>query len=434
MWGLIKQGWKCKDCGISAHRLCKDRVVIECRSKRGITRQTSNSGNELIRNRSASNRSSMRKNTVFKQKATQTDNYEDIFMSDESGTSTEDNISNNNLFNSSNNHNSFDNNTASSSCETFLSSKTSENYSEHSQTVSQRSNRYRRHKKSPKRRKSLPPQSSSNDEPHLVTLIPRGPLICSNSENLESWLPERLFNQSNYLNNTQKQNNPSPLTITNPTLNLKNSIDKTNCEINDKKFNTDKNLNSITTLEELEVDSRESIFFRKSRLVKPIIKDQKSVKINNNQTPVSFATSNLELCKNIGSGSFINSKLGSCLIEGFGNTSSLLKAEDLSGMTHVNSDDKETPTKISCPILANTYRYNKISPKNQVKFAESSSKNECFKKSPGTRMRIESDYDINDFIGDFKEENYVGGMYSSNDEDNDVFIKKLKEEANVSIF
>ena len=49
-------------------------------------------------------------------------------------------------------------------------------------------------------------------------------------------------------------------------------------------------------------------------------------------------------------------------------------------------------------------------------------------------MRIESDYDINDFIGDFKEENYVGGMYSSNDEDNDVFIKKLKEEANVSIF
>ncbi|KAI8788025.1 ras guanyl-releasing protein 3 isoform X1 [Biomphalaria glabrata] len=33
LWGLIKQGWKCKDCGINAHRHCKDQVVMECRSK-----------------------------------------------------------------------------------------------------------------------------------------------------------------------------------------------------------------------------------------------------------------------------------------------------------------------------------------------------------------------------------------------------------------
>ncbi|KAJ8308168.1 hypothetical protein KUTeg_013042 [Tegillarca granosa] len=31
-WGLIKQGWKCKDCGINAHKHCKDLVVMECRS------------------------------------------------------------------------------------------------------------------------------------------------------------------------------------------------------------------------------------------------------------------------------------------------------------------------------------------------------------------------------------------------------------------
>ncbi|XP_022097290.1 ras guanyl-releasing protein 3-like [Acanthaster planci] len=34
LWGLIKQGVKCKVCGINAHKHCKDRLVIECRSKK----------------------------------------------------------------------------------------------------------------------------------------------------------------------------------------------------------------------------------------------------------------------------------------------------------------------------------------------------------------------------------------------------------------
>lgn len=33
LWGLIKQGWKCKECGINAHKHCKDLVVMECRLK-----------------------------------------------------------------------------------------------------------------------------------------------------------------------------------------------------------------------------------------------------------------------------------------------------------------------------------------------------------------------------------------------------------------
>ncbi|XP_052275428.1 ras guanyl-releasing protein 3-like isoform X4 [Dreissena polymorpha] len=36
LWGLIKQGWKCKDCGINAHKHCKDLVVMECRSKTSV--------------------------------------------------------------------------------------------------------------------------------------------------------------------------------------------------------------------------------------------------------------------------------------------------------------------------------------------------------------------------------------------------------------
>ncbi|XP_076816522.1 RAS guanyl-releasing protein 2-like [Clavelina lepadiformis] len=33
LWGLMKQGWKCKDCGINCHKHCKDRIVQECRQK-----------------------------------------------------------------------------------------------------------------------------------------------------------------------------------------------------------------------------------------------------------------------------------------------------------------------------------------------------------------------------------------------------------------
>jgi hypothetical protein len=99
---LIKQGWKCKDCGINAHRVCKDRIVIECRSKRNysIPRQISNSStggggssqsilSSSIRNRSISNRSSTRgEHPKLKQKATQTEIYDDLFVSDEESISS----------------------------------------------------------------------------------------------------------------------------------------------------------------------------------------------------------------------------------------------------------------------------------------------------------------------------------------------------------
>ncbi|XP_078482474.1 uncharacterized protein LOC100175460 isoform X1 [Ciona intestinalis] len=33
LWGLVKQGWKCKGCGINCHKHCKERIVQECRPK-----------------------------------------------------------------------------------------------------------------------------------------------------------------------------------------------------------------------------------------------------------------------------------------------------------------------------------------------------------------------------------------------------------------
>uniref|UniRef100_A0A914QMX5 Phorbol-ester/DAG-type domain-containing protein n=1 Tax=Panagrolaimus davidi TaxID=227884 RepID=A0A914QMX5_9BILA len=34
LWGLIRQGHKCKDCGLVVHECCKDSAVAECRRKR----------------------------------------------------------------------------------------------------------------------------------------------------------------------------------------------------------------------------------------------------------------------------------------------------------------------------------------------------------------------------------------------------------------
>ncbi|CAI4223592.1 unnamed protein product [Auanema sp. JU1783] len=33
LWGLIRQGWKCKDCGLSVHGYCKANAVAECRRR-----------------------------------------------------------------------------------------------------------------------------------------------------------------------------------------------------------------------------------------------------------------------------------------------------------------------------------------------------------------------------------------------------------------
>ncbi|XP_043918309.1 RAS guanyl-releasing protein 1-like isoform X2 [Protopterus annectens] len=42
LWGVIKQGYKCRDCGMNCHKQCKDLVVIECK-KRSKTITSDNS-------------------------------------------------------------------------------------------------------------------------------------------------------------------------------------------------------------------------------------------------------------------------------------------------------------------------------------------------------------------------------------------------------
>nr|QCT83299.1 Ras guanyl-releasing protein 1 [Channa argus x Channa maculata] len=37
LWGVIKQGYKCKDCGMNCHKLCKDQVAFECKKNTKVT-------------------------------------------------------------------------------------------------------------------------------------------------------------------------------------------------------------------------------------------------------------------------------------------------------------------------------------------------------------------------------------------------------------
>ncbi|XP_076017785.1 RAS guanyl-releasing protein 1-like [Genypterus blacodes] len=37
LWGVIKQGYRCRDCGMNCHKLCKDQVAFECKKNAKVT-------------------------------------------------------------------------------------------------------------------------------------------------------------------------------------------------------------------------------------------------------------------------------------------------------------------------------------------------------------------------------------------------------------
>ncbi|XP_069008163.1 RAS guanyl-releasing protein 1-like [Embiotoca jacksoni] len=40
LWGVIKQGYRCRDCGMNCHKLCKDQVAFECKKNAKVTSAT----------------------------------------------------------------------------------------------------------------------------------------------------------------------------------------------------------------------------------------------------------------------------------------------------------------------------------------------------------------------------------------------------------
>ncbi|KAI1694472.1 rasGEF domain-containing protein [Ditylenchus destructor] len=47
LWGLIRQGFKCKDCGLVVHEACKDVAVVECRLKNSATQNGTTAGTTI---------------------------------------------------------------------------------------------------------------------------------------------------------------------------------------------------------------------------------------------------------------------------------------------------------------------------------------------------------------------------------------------------
>ncbi|CAF0766934.1 unnamed protein product [Rotaria sordida] len=195
LWGLIKQGWKCKDCGINAHRHCKDQVVMECRQKRQHPVNKQGSVGD-----SRPSRSSFRIRKTRKQKGTQTEDLNFSSTSSSSATS-----------------------------ESYTSSSDDEQQLiNHDKTIHQHHQWHLRQPSSLKHRK--PNLSDSNDEyyythppspqqqlttnnnnvsvntiPIAQQLIPRGPLICSDS--FEKW-NDRCF--------TWNRSSPLPTLLSSP--------------------------------------------------------------------------------------------------------------------------------------------------------------------------------------------------------------------------
>jgi hypothetical protein len=255
LWGLIKQGWKCKDCGINAHRECRHRVVMECRPKStssshhnrtSIQRQISDS--QGIRSQP-----SFRKTTPLKQKSTQTEcavgnQYDDIFLSDDSITSNEDisaigsNLRLHPQYEDLH-FGSFESNTNIKSNDHTDQSPSS------SMNLLKPSGR-RRNKKLSKRRKSLPSQGSSNEETHQAPLIPRGPLICSNSEHFGNWLPDKLSNNQVHITSITSTTTTTTNAMTNTT-EFNPKLSNTSSPIKKPKAdstNKDNNLNNLSTI------------------------------------------------------------------------------------------------------------------------------------------------------------------------------------------
>mgnify|MGYP002377865086 FL=1 len=178
LWGLIKQGWKCKDCGINAHRHCKDQVVMECRQKRPHTVNKQGSVTD-----SRPSRNSFRIRKTRKQKATQT---EDINFSSSTSSATSESCTS-----SSDDEHPHQHSLDKSTHHNYWHLRKPSSLKRRKQILSDSNDDYYyTHPPSPQQASSLTTittvnSSTSTNILPIQQLIPRGPLICSDS--FEKW-------------------------------------------------------------------------------------------------------------------------------------------------------------------------------------------------------------------------------------------------------
>ena len=490
--------------------------MIECRSKRNFSlpRQASTSGAEKV-----SSRSSNRDHPKLKQKGTQTETYDELFMSDDSMTSNEDTgtskQSSNTLFSS----NTLIDNNSDDWAYDSVKANAGSNTLEHI-TASSRANRPNAYKKPPKRRKSLPSQCSTNDEPHTVTLIPRGPLICSNLENLESWLPDRLFassvsstsallkensgctappnaqnNNSILINDNSKTNESFNTSIdinsegackrgmnsNSASISLNSNSDSSNANNAEIYSSSNSTASSVTAgcADSGEKSSIQSLPVQNCVTAIKILTDlseldaaagkknktqslssSKFMSIKPPRLVITNTNTNTTISSSLCSNPFVIEENASVCVDKSGsesfykNKTNNINIAGYTGLNYNSSRYSQTSNLGSGSMVGSSFsannrsRYSKISnlKKNssstststtsltakpvEASFKQAKLESSVDKKIPISmnRNRIESDCDLNFIIEAGQNDHLNESIYSSNDEDNDVFIKyKLKE-------
>ncbi|CAF1361695.1 unnamed protein product [Rotaria sordida] len=220
LWGLIKQGWKCKDCGINAHRHCKDQVVMECRQKRQNPVNKQGSVTDA-----RSSRNSFRIRKTRKQKATQT---EDMNFSTSSSSATSESCTSSSDDEQQQQQQQQQINDKSTHHHYFHLRKPSSSLKRRKQILSDSNDDYYyTHPPSPKQTCSLTTITTTNSSTSTniippQQLIPRGPLIGSDS--FEKW-NDRCFIKNRQL---PLSSSPAPTisTTISETTNLKEDLDE----------------------------------------------------------------------------------------------------------------------------------------------------------------------------------------------------------------
>ncbi|CAM4909434.1 unnamed protein product [Rotaria socialis] len=228
LWGLIKQGWKCKDCGINAHRHCKDQVVMECRQKRPnpVNKQGSVTDARL-------SRSSFRIRKTRKQKGTQT---EDMNFSSSTSSATSESCASSS--DDEHHHHHHHHQQQQQQQQPSLDKSTHHHYFHLRKPSSLKGRKqvlsdsnddyYYTHPPSPQQTCSLTTITTTNSATSVNTvptqqLIPRGPLICSNS--FEKW-NDRCFAKNRQLPTTAlSPTMPISSTATSETTILQQNLD-----------------------------------------------------------------------------------------------------------------------------------------------------------------------------------------------------------------
>lgn len=279
-------------------------------------------------------------------------------------------------------------------------------------------------------------------------LIPRGPLICSNIENLENYrIPsERSF----YPNNNN--NNPN----NNPILSNKYKLPVSNNFNNTESSNSSLEYTGTSNYLTNNYDFKTKTHIAKICNMTDFINDKKSLAMPEETADIDFNIS----FNNINN---YKSQLYSETISAEHNNKRSLVIESnrhsnrLHSLNQIDKTFKNTSCNHNSKSLEDscfinnldTYGYygkktsktNTLKPKqginilpilknNELQKSNKAAKNYTDEISSVFRNRNDSDYDLDDFI----EESLLSDAFSSNEEDNDMFIKlKLKEEERVNM-